>query len=120
MAMLEGINTPAIDAGQVSDALDGVVAQARRLCRDPGLRAVPVVSRRKPHGIAVVFEFSTLDSWLEARDHGRWFAIRSQADRALRQWLAGLGVRAYLTIEADVIRLPMQGHPQAEAHHVAR
>lgn len=117
---LDRESAPVIDAEQIAAVLEPVLVQARRQCRDNGLRAVPLVSRRKPHGIAVVFEFSTLDHWLDARDHGRWFAIRTQAERTLRQWLVARGERAYLTIEADVIRLPIQSPMTAGAHHAAR
>ena len=93
---------PCINVDQLEWVLRDVLQNARRMCHDPGLRLLPLVSRRQPYGIAVLFEFSTSERWLLARDFGHWGEVRRQAVVCLRAWLAREGQNAFLTVEPDV------------------
>jgi len=97
-------STPAIsviDATLVDDTLQGVLLDARLRCVDPGLRLIPLVSRRQPHGIAVIFSFSCVQRQSAAQSSGQWQVVQSRADQVLRDFLARRGERAFLTLEAD-------------------
>ncbi len=101
-----GDAVPSVTAERIEEALTDILRTARRTCHDPGLRLQALVSRRQPHGIAVIFEFSSSERWMLARDFGHWSLVRSQATTCIRSWLAVRGQGAFLTIEPDVRSVP--------------